>query len=170
MPKFCPPLQLCIDLFSEFSDTLIITTPQTLKPSAKTLIIEMYHQQVRSPEDLISCIKFEFPEDAEDPDNSSIDPALATSFVLQFSWYLRGIGHPNHPRIMAVVSPDDIYAAQANPTFCCEQFLQQVSGSFLLPADRDQDIIVRCSILNQDIIADLMVRSEEHTSELQSRP
>lgn len=102
---------------------------------------------MKSPKELISLLRYpQADSDVEDFSPIGIDPTLVTSFILQFSRYLHGIGHPHHPRVRAVVPGEQMVAEKENPTLRCELFLQQVSGSTYLPADEFQDIHVRPTI------------------------
>lgn len=130
LPSFCSVSSTaCMVSLFEMTDH---TIHQTLHPSAQKLITEMYSQRLRSPDELISRISYEYPEET----GSDIDLALVDAFTLWFSQYLRGVGHLDHPQITAIVPAQDILAVQDHAMFRCEQFLQQVSGARLLPLDQ----------------------------------
>ncbi|KIK71811.1 hypothetical protein PAXRUDRAFT_22802 [Paxillus rubicundulus Ve08.2h10] len=141
-----------ITIFSQGFDVVVSEAlpsfAASLRLSIKTIITQMYQQRITSPSQLIDRLEWEVAQCSETESingnlSSVIDTDTEVAFIIRFTRYLRGVGHPTHPVITNYISVEDQQVAEGNTTFRCEQFMLQVSGSCLLPADPNQRIYVR---------------------------
>jgi hypothetical protein len=63
--------------------------------------------------------------------------ALGTRFMMHFSRYLQGAGHPKSSIYDDLITVDDHNAADADPAFRARQFLSQMTGTSFLPLSEE---------------------------------
>lgn len=113
------------------------------------LIAELYQQHFISPAQLIQRLEFEVAQISESDGGHArrpvIDSDTEAAFILRFTRYLRGAGHPKHPAVDGYVSQEQLRADEESTTrtmLRCKQFMLQMSGSCILPANPKQNFCV----------------------------
>jgi LmbE family N-acetylglucosaminyl deacetylase len=73
----------------------------------------------------------------------AITEDIRDAIVMHICHYLRGHGHPDHPRLDGIVTDDMREAVIEDKTYRLRSFLQLMSGSSMLPASESQKLEVR---------------------------
>ncbi|KAG2030465.1 hypothetical protein BDR03DRAFT_987076 [Suillus americanus] len=95
--------------FDVYVSEEIPSLASTLRPSLEGLIAELYRQRFISPAQLIQRLEFEVAQISESDGGHArsqpvIDSDMEAAFILRFTQYLRGVGHPKHPAVEESVS------------------------------------------------------------------
>ncbi|KAF8835016.1 hypothetical protein BDN67DRAFT_984906 [Paxillus ammoniavirescens] len=149
-PEHAPELITFHDGFNIKVSNELPSFASSIGPSSKPLLIEMYKCTIESAGQVLSRIDYEIASisETEDCDGSEdcpvIDKDTKNRFSEHFGHYLNGKGHPIHKLFNeGVISEAARTAVANNKTFRATQFMSQVSGSFMLPADEFRRIEVR---------------------------
>ncbi|KAG1719425.1 hypothetical protein EDD22DRAFT_963250 [Suillus occidentalis] len=133
--------------FSEGFDAYVSDEIPSL--ASAILITELYQQHLSSPTQLIQRLEFEVAQISESDSGHArgpiIDADTEAAFILRFTRYLRGVGHPKHPAVKEYVSQEQLCADEESTTSImlrCKQFMLQISGSCILPANPKQNFCV----------------------------
>lgn len=73
----------------------------------------------------------------------AITQNIRDATVMHICRYLRGRGHPDHPRLDGIVTDDMREAVVEDKTYRLRSFLLLMSGSPMLPASESQKLEVR---------------------------
>ena len=74
---------------------------------------------------------------SEEMSTSTWDALFEDAFRSRLIRYLRGRGHPNHPDVIEVVGQETFVREEQDPLLRARLFLQMMSGSDLVPIDKE---------------------------------
>ena len=127
---------------------------QTFNSRCRDFLAVLCNQRLRSVDALLSRVFSRSDLDAEAiasqgarseslDDDPTWDLVYEQGFDLRLREYLSGVGHPNHPNVIAVIGVDRFEREADDPLLRARLFLKAVTGSDLVPLDPKWSIQVR---------------------------
>ena len=76
-------------------------------------------------------------------DDETWDLIYEQAFDIRLRAYLSGVGHPNHPNVIAAIGSERFEREAEDPLLRARLFVKMMSGSDLVPLDPSWSIQVR---------------------------
>jgi hypothetical protein len=122
---------------------LKISHQEAFYSDAASVIAGLASKVVRKPSDIIDLLRASSHVPVTSGDNADINQDVRDATLMHICRYLRGHGHPDHPRLDGVVTNDMREVVAEDTTYCLRSFLLLMSGSSMLPVSEAQKLYVR---------------------------
>jgi hypothetical protein len=117
-----------------------------MEHSIKPLLEETYNRRLTEPIQILHLVQFPTMADTDilpgtekmefgTPSSGRELKLLEERFMMHFTRYIHGAGHPDAPVYTELIQEKDRNAAKADRAFRARQFLTQMGGVAFLPVD-----------------------------------